>query len=326
MITYRDWFLAAALLVGAGASTSARAEGQFLWDRAFGGAGQEEAWSVVQTADGGYVLVGWGQPVVDLDAYVVRTDSLGVALWTQFYGGTREDRAYAIVPAEDGWVLTGSTVSTGAGSWDAWVFKIATDNSLQWSSTYGGTGLDDAFGLADAGDGYVVAGKTDLDGNELWTQSYGGPAFDDVAFSIIRNRLGDYVMAGRTSLAAGDYQAYLLVVGGDPTAVDPNGTGAAPGLQFLPAHPNPFNGRTRLEFVVPFAGRVQLDVYDLRGRIVGTMRGGRIERSHTAAAMFWLEAGHYVVHFDAAGLTAGLYLARLEMEGYRAVQKLVLAK
>jgi len=42
--------------------------------------------------------------------------------------------------------------------------------------------------------------------------------------------------------------------------------------------------------------------------------------------MFWLEAGHYAVHFDAAGLTAGLYLARLEMEGYRAVQKLVLAK
>ena len=58
------------------------------------------------------------------------------------------------------------------------------------------------------------------------------------------------------------------------TAVDPAAGGTPPGLQLLPAHPNPFNGRTQLEFVIPVAGPVRLGVYDLRGRLVGKNRPG----------------------------------------------------
>jgi len=59
------------------------ADGNFLWQRTYGGTDIEWAQSVRQTSDGGYILAGWTY-VEDYDqtnTYLVKTDSDGNLLW-----------------------------------------------------------------------------------------------------------------------------------------------------------------------------------------------------------------------------------------------------
>ena len=57
--------------------------GQQTWEKTFGGAGDDEAWSVQQTTDGGYIITGYTD--VDsssfgngnYDVYLIKTDGNG---------------------------------------------------------------------------------------------------------------------------------------------------------------------------------------------------------------------------------------------------------
>jgi len=80
------------------------------------------------------------------------------------------------------------------------------------------------------------------------------------------------------------------------------------------AFPNPFNPMTTLKFAVPRAGHVSLKVYDLAGRVVADLHEGQ------------LESGRFAVPFDGGGLSSGTYFARLQGEGFQAVQKMQLIK
>ena len=105
-----------------------------------------------------------------------------------------------------------------------------------------------------------------------------------------------------------------------------NGTTAAPDaqtpaadLRLLPAHPNPFNPRTKLSFDLPHDGRVHLAVYDVGGRLVRILSDGP------------LPAGRHQVTWsgvDEAGrpVATGAYLLRLRQGTHTAVQRVTLMK
>jgi len=88
-----------------------------------------------------------------------------------------------------------------------------------------------------------------------------------------------------------------------------SGSGATPTME---VSPNPFNPRTVLSYQLPVAGSVSLRVYDMAGRLVGTLVDG------------WRSAGTHELTFDASDLPSGMYFARLEAGEYVAVQKLIL--
>jgi hypothetical protein len=81
-----------------------------------------------------------------------------------------------------------------------------------------------------------------------------------------------------------------------------------------PAFPNPFNPTTTLSYTLAETSTVRLAVYDVAGRQVAVLSDG-LQTS-----------GTHQVNFDAAGLPAGLYLARLEANGRSETQKLLLVK
>ncbi len=91
---------------------------------------------------------------------------------------------------------------------------------------------------------------------------------------------------------------------------------AAPPAAFHLAQnvPNPFNPSTQIRFDLPFAGHVQLAVHNLRGELVRKLVAGE------------LPAGSHSFVFDGSGLASGIYLYRLQAEGYAAVRKMLLAK
>ncbi|MFH1862863.1 MAG: agmatine deiminase family protein [bacterium] len=81
-----------------------------------------------------------------------------------------------------------------------------------------------------------------------------------------------------------------------------------------PAYPNPFNPLTMLGFTLPQAAQVNLSVYDVTGKRVAELVNG------------WRQVGSHEVTFDASGLASGMYLYRLETEGFSATGKLLLVK
>ncbi len=79
-------------------------------------------------------------------------------------------------------------------------------------------------------------------------------------------------------------------------------------------YPNPFNPTTQIEYQIPNAGLVQLEVFDILGRKVQTL----VNETQ--------EVGTYTVTFDASSLSSGVYLYRLSSGSFIASKKLFLIK
>jgi hypothetical protein len=97
------------------------AAGQVLWSERFGaaGAGKFFLFDAAQLADGSWIAVG-SASVTDFPpqhAWVLRLASEGVPLWQYEYGGGIQETARAVTPTADGgFVIAGSSNSSGAGS------------------------------------------------------------------------------------------------------------------------------------------------------------------------------------------------------------------
>ena len=77
--------------------------GKVLWEKTYGDPGiYEEPRSVIQTADGGFVLSGVKGPDDKWDIWVVKTDSVGKTQWNKTYGGDFEDFGGFMAETTDG--------------------------------------------------------------------------------------------------------------------------------------------------------------------------------------------------------------------------------
>jgi len=192
------------------------ASGTMEWSRTYGGAGIDEASSVVQTSDGGYALAGHTSSygAGRYDFWLVKTDSAGNHQWNKTYGGTNDEEASSVVQTLDGgYALAGYTNSYGAGLYDLWLVKTNSTGAMQWNKTYGGTSYDTAHSLVQTVDsGYALAGethsygagnydswlvKTNSTGGMQWNKTYGGTT-EDLAHSLVQTGDGGYALAGST--------------------------------------------------------------------------------------------------------------------------------
>ncbi|MDZ7316258.1 MAG: T9SS type A sorting domain-containing protein [candidate division KSB1 bacterium] len=79
-------------------------------------------------------------------------------------------------------------------------------------------------------------------------------------------------------------------------------------------YPNPFNPYTDIKFTLPKTSNARLAVYDLSGRTVSILLDGTVE------------AGSHTVSFSGEGLSTGIYLYALEVEGQKITRRMVLLK
>lgn len=121
--------------------------------------------------------------------------------------------------------------------------------------------------------------------------------------------------ATSTTTSSGQSKAVSLTAAEITTAVEPGAVGAPREFALLPNFPNPFNPETRIRFTVPENGRATLKVFNMRGEEVATLFNGTAQ------------AGQVIDRaFKAGGLASGIYFSRLEFNGRRLVQKMVLTK
>jgi len=214
--------------------------GTIQWQKCLGGSNYDEAYSVVQTNDGGYVVAGYTASNDGdasglhgmYDAWVVKLSGTGSIQWQQCLGGTGQDWAYAIrQTADGGYVLAANTNSTDGdvsgnhGNWDAWVLKLSATGALQWQKCLGGTAEEKAYAILQAADGgYAVAGYTESNNGDVsgyhgsrdawviklngtgtlqWQKCLGGTNFDE-ALSLLQTADGGYAMAGYSGSNDGD--------------------------------------------------------------------------------------------------------------------------
>ena len=214
--------------------------GNLEWQRCYGGIGNDYAYSIQQSVDGGYIVAGYtysndGDILGNHgegDYWIVKIDINGNMEWQKCYGGSSIDIARSINQTIDGgYIVAGCArsndgdISGSHGGGDYWIVKIDETSNLEWQKCYGGSEADWAIGIEQTIDGgYIVAGSArsndgDVTGNNgyadywvieidvtgviEWQKCYGGTE-EDVAFSIQQTVDGGSVVAGHTRSNDGD--------------------------------------------------------------------------------------------------------------------------
>ncbi len=118
-----------------------RPDGTLEWQKTYGGAKPDLAYSIRQTRDGGYIVAGMTGSFGGggADAWVLKLRPDGTPEWQKTYGGNGWDEADSIQQTGDGgYILAGMTESFGAGGGDFWVLKLMPDGSIDSSCDFTG--------------------------------------------------------------------------------------------------------------------------------------------------------------------------------------------
>lgn len=211
------------------------ASGVLQWQSSFGGSQWDEARTILETNDGGYLLGGntsSSDGDIDFnhgagDMWLIKLDSFGNLEWQKTYGGSDYDGFKSVVSTNDGgYVFTGFTSSNDgdvsglhASAIDMWVVKVDTSGIIQWQKCLGGSGDEFGWDLIEESDGdlVVVGGSYSFDGDVMdhqpstygdcwlvklnsagtliWTRCFGSIA-TEVGYSIVSSSDGGYVISG----------------------------------------------------------------------------------------------------------------------------------
>lgn len=204
-------------------------EGAVLWSQSYGGAKDDNGWSVLELESGDLVVAGFTNSFGEggFDCYLMRTDPSGVLRWSRTFGGAEDDRCWDLLSTvEGGFVLVGETASSGRGARDCYLLETDADGNEQWAATFGGEKDDRCFAVAASSEGgYVVAGQSysegagdrdvyvigvDRDGVEQWTKTFGG-ADSDVGHGVVTTSDGDFLVTGYTTSLASEADDPFLV-------------------------------------------------------------------------------------------------------------------
>jgi len=148
-------------------------EGVEAWSTTFGGPDADGAHCVQQTSDGGFILAGGTESFGEgmFDGWLIKTDAGGAEQWSRTFGGSRNDILFFVEQTADGgYVASGATYSSGAGSGDCWLVRTDENGNELWSRLFGGPGLDESFWMDQTNDGGFVLSAV--------TESFGAGAGD----------------------------------------------------------------------------------------------------------------------------------------------------
>ena len=101
--------------------------GNNVWEKTFGGNSWDEACSIQQTSDGGYIVAGYTKSfgAGGEDVYILKLDAVGNKVWEKILGGSYDERAYCIQQTSDGgYIVAGYTSPFGAGNYDVYIIKM----------------------------------------------------------------------------------------------------------------------------------------------------------------------------------------------------------
>ena len=308
-------------------------DGDSLWSRTFGGRENDVCRSIIQTADGGFVLAGLSESfgAGSYDIWLIKTNPDGDSLWSHTFGGRDDDRCYSLIQmADGGFALAGRTASFGVGT-DFWLVRTNENGDSLWSRSFGGenyetcasaiqtsdgglamAGITSSFGVGNA-DFWLM--RTDASGDSLWSCTFIG-GMQDYCNSLSRASDGGFVLAGYTnSFGAGSSDFYLVKTTPDPVSVRSSDPVHPSSLILHPSFPNPFNSMVTIPFGLDKSAPTRLAIFDPLGRRLADLIPSQV-----------MSAGSHSAVWSANAFPAGSYLVRLESGAESLTQPIRLVK
>ena len=154
---------------------------------------------------------------------------------------------------------------------------------------------------------YLVSDHAWLVKGEAGLGSYGG---DYIGISSGNGKVFPFWFDDKT----GTMQAWVAAVDLGVTGISNNNNETLDKFELHQNFPNPFNPNTLIDYSVPKAGNVSLEVYDITGKKVATLVN-EVK-----------PVGNYRFDFNAGGLASGVYIYTLKTDGISLTKKMLLVK
>ncbi len=213
--------------------------GNIQWQKTFGGSNYDDAYSIIQAIDGGYIFTGatastngdviGNTDSIDGNIWVVKINQSGIIQWQKTFGGSSSEGNTFIREAADGSCFVSGTTNSNDGDMsgnhglgDIFITKISSGGILLWSKCYGGSDYEMAtksivtsngglllMGYSYSSDGHFPSNQGDMDGCALeinasgdvvWSKTFGTAGFDDLNSAI--ETPVSYLLVGQKNEAA----------------------------------------------------------------------------------------------------------------------------
>ena len=191
------------------------------WEKLFGGNKLDEGYSIIETDDRGYVIVGVSESFGadnDQDLYIFKTDVDGQLMWSRVYDEGFRERGYKVIQTKDrGFVIIGDFQPNNSIDVNLYLVKVDIDGKFLWSRNYGGAGDQVGVDLVEDDNGDLILFGTTKDtdtnnddyliirtnsrGEMIWTKTYGTEFKDRL---VAATKINDgYAILGNTKNGTG---------------------------------------------------------------------------------------------------------------------------
>jgi hypothetical protein len=353
--------------------------GHLKWGTYFGGDQNDYSFAVATDLQGNVCIAGTASSGTGIassgafrssvggfyDGFLAKFTGAGALLWGTYFGNDGDDECTALgINAKGDIYIAGNTSSShgiatngahqelyagGAHGYDVFLAKFNEDGNQLWSTYYGGSDDDFAWGLDVNKNGYVfitgytysdtgIAGKgvyqpaisgindafvTEFNpaGTPVWATYFGGKD-KDFGYAVKSDPFNDVYITGVTyskdgiAVPGSWHDTLSGITDAFLAKFSPQVTGIAVIREDkfnLQVYPNPLAGNAVISFELPEHGRIQLDLFDASGRKTNLM----------PAEIKEIGAYRYVIDTAALKLKTGSYVLKITVNDQTACKSLI---
>jgi hypothetical protein len=232
------------------------ANGDTLWTKTYGGAGDDDGRSVWQNTDGGYFINGFTSSLGngEDDIFYIRTDAAGIVSWQKALGGTLTEQSFEGQQTNDGGFILAGYTNSFAPHDEAYIIKTDVNGDTLWTTRNGAPNNARAYSVQEVtGLGFVWTGylelagskemyifRIDMQGYYLFSTTHGNYTGEDIGYSVRFTNDLCYILTGVTeSFGNGLGEVYLVKTDYNGYTLPYNSINDKSELQELSISPNP---------------------------------------------------------------------------------------
>jgi len=197
--------------------------GDIIWAHTYGGAEEDEFYSIQETVDG-FIVTGKSASYSSsmFDGYIVKIDFDGNVIWSKTYEKKVSSGEFDFITRAnegDGYIISGGYWNPLSLPTQGRLLKIDQDGNVLWDKSYGKLLSCDYIPAVTntPDDNYIIAGfvgagplglgllgsdgwllKVDNDGDILWSKQYGKPLFKDYLICVQPTSDDGFILTGHT--------------------------------------------------------------------------------------------------------------------------------
>ncbi len=210
-----------------------------LWDKTIEADDDDILTTVIQCADGGFLLggesnsnAGYDKSAPEIvehsfDYWIVKIDSTGQQIWDRTYGGNYQDHLVSVIEiADHGFLLAGWSNSLAGfdksedpmdydgtfGRYDYWICRTDSAGTILWDNTIGGEDnetLTDAIICSDGN--FIIAGDSPSNAGYDKSEDRQGGGFSATDFWLVKiDTLGNIIWENTIGGTAGYENVYSI--------------------------------------------------------------------------------------------------------------------